>query len=165
LELQQLDRVTLIDFGLCSRYIDDQGQHVPRKQTNIFKGNLVFGSKNAFKGQSLSRRDDLISLAYLLIYLVDGDLLFMQGEGSSEDEPDQATEFKNIGLKKVKMTPEELCITDESRKLLPFISEIYKLSYGEEPNYSKLNFILVKELMLMNMSPSKVYDWNENLFH
>lgn len=66
----------------------------------------MFGSKNAFKGQNLSRRDDLISLAYLLIYLVDGDLIFMQGEGShEEEEPDQATEFKNIGLKKVKMTP------------------------------------------------------------
>jgi hypothetical protein len=125
----------------------------------------VFGSKNAFKGQSLSRRDDLISLAYLLIYLVDGDLLFMQNECGSDEEPDQATEFKNIGLKKVRMTPEELCISAESLKLLPFISEIYKLSYGEVPNYSKLNFILVKELMLMNMSPSKEYDWNENFYH
>ena len=63
------------------------------------------------------------------------------------------------------MAPEELCISDESRKLLPFISEIYKLSYGEEPNYSKLNFILVKELMVMNISPTKQYDWNENLYH
>jgi hypothetical protein len=49
----------------------------------------------------------------------------MRGEGSSDEEPDQASEFKNIGLKKVKMTPEELCASNESRKLLPFISEIY----------------------------------------
>jgi hypothetical protein len=42
------------------------------------------------------------------------------------------------------------------------VQEIYKLSYGEEPNYSKLNFMLVKELMLMNLSPTKEYDWNEN---
>lgn len=49
----------------------------------------------------------------------------MRGEGDSEEELDQATEFKNIGLKKVKMSPEELCTSFESRKLLPFISEIY----------------------------------------
>ena len=68
----------------------------------MFKGNLVFSSKNAFKGQSLSRRDDLISLGYLLIYIMDGDLEFMH----SEEDLSQAEEFKMIGLKKVKMTPE-----------------------------------------------------------
>lgn len=89
--------------------------------------------------------------------------MFMQGEGSnSEEEPDQATEFKNIGVKKVNLTPEELCTSADSRKLLPFISESYRLSFGEEPNYSKLNFMLVKELMLMNMSPSREYDWNKD---
>lgn len=87
----------------------------------------------------------------------------MQSEDDEGDEePDQATEFKNIGVKKVKMTPEQLCVSEESHKLLPFVQEIYKLSYGEEPNYSKLNFMLVKELMLMNLSPTKEYDWNEN---
>ena len=74
----------------------------------MFKGNLVFGSKNAFKGQTLSRRDDLISLAYLILYFVDGDLNFMQSDEEGE-EPTQQEEFKAIGTKKCKMTPEELC--------------------------------------------------------
>jgi hypothetical protein len=37
-----------------------------------FLGNLAFASKNAFIGQTLSRRDDLISLCYLLVSFVVG---------------------------------------------------------------------------------------------
>lgn len=86
--LQQLDRITLIDYGLANAFIDSQGNHLPRKQTQTFKGNLVFGSKNAFKGQTLSRRDDLISLAYLILYLLEGDLNFMQSDTEGSSEPD-----------------------------------------------------------------------------
>ena len=48
-------------------HIDDcHGQFDP---TNLFKGSYMFQSKNAFEGHTLSRRDDIISLIYLLIYL------------------------------------------------------------------------------------------------
>jgi serine/threonine protein kinase len=30
LVMQQLDRLSLIDFGLCTKYRDSQGQHVPK---------------------------------------------------------------------------------------------------------------------------------------
>ena len=99
--LQQLDILTLIDYGLVGKFIDEYGMHKPRVQTKEFKGNLVFASKNAFKGQSLSRRDDLISLGYLLLYLLDGDLNFMMSVNSNDSEPDQQAEFQAIGQMKV----------------------------------------------------------------
>ena len=37
-----------------------------------FKGNLMFTSKNGFEVQTLTRRDDLISIIYLLIFLING---------------------------------------------------------------------------------------------
>ena len=49
----------------------------------FFQGNLIFASKHCFNLVTHSRRDDLISLAYLLLYLIDGDLAFLTKEGSS----------------------------------------------------------------------------------
>lgn len=46
---------------------------------------MIFASKNAFNLFTQSRRDDLMSLCYLLLYLVDGDLKFLQ----QEDEIDE----------------------------------------------------------------------------
>lgn len=47
---------------------------------------MIFASKNAFNLFTQSRRDDLISLCYLLIYIVDGDLAFL----SKDSEVDEA---------------------------------------------------------------------------
>ena len=152
----------MIDFGLSTKYQDENINHLPKQKSTFFKGNLVFGSRNAFRGISLSRRDDLISLADLLLYLIVGDLEYMKDGENEQQSQDQASEFQKIGLKKVTMTPEELCISNESKKIYPFLKEVYGLKYDEEPNYNKLNFILVKELMSENLSPSKEFDWMSN---
>jgi hypothetical protein len=81
---KDLHRVTLIDYGLSSIYIDSEKKHLPQEKSQKFKGNINFASRNAFLGKTLSRRDDLISLCYLLIYLMDGDLSF--GSPNNEDE-------------------------------------------------------------------------------
>jgi hypothetical protein len=151
---------------LCTRYCDKNGKHFEKRQVNSFKGNLIFGSKNAFKGHLLSRRDDLISLAYLLIYIVDGDLEFMKGHCESGDErmSSNSDEFISIGKAKLNMTPKDICPSPESRELLPFVEEIYNLRFDEEPNYNKLSFLLVKILMNSNQVPDDQYEWNQHLF-
>jgi hypothetical protein len=159
MHLQSLHTISIIDYGLCQRYLTDDGQHKPREKNNVFVGNLVFASKNAFKGSSLSRRDDLMSLCYVMLYLLDGDLVFMANEGESSEEFDNQKELQIIGSKKVKMTPEELCVSEESAKLIPFLKEVYALGYYDEPDYNKLRFLLVKELINMDITPDKEYDW------
>ena len=42
-----------------------------------FKGNAIFSSKNAFARITLSRRDDIISIVYLLVYLIDTELTWI----------------------------------------------------------------------------------------
>ena len=41
---------------------------------NKFKGTLNFSSINSMEGYESSRRDDLISIGYMLIYLIKGEL-------------------------------------------------------------------------------------------
>ena len=69
-----LSDIRLIDFGLCTSYLDASGEHIPMSTQSTFFGNIAFGSANAMNFKSVSRRDDLISLSYLLVYMVQGTL-------------------------------------------------------------------------------------------
>ena len=63
--------VTMIDFGFATQYLDeDTEQHIKKKRVDAFRGNVAFASLNQMKFHSTSRRDDLISLFYFLVYLL-----------------------------------------------------------------------------------------------
>ena len=63
--------LSLIDFGSSYRYRDDEGGHIKDSNSEIgCDRNLVFVSKNHFNGTTLTRRDDIISIVYNLIYLM-----------------------------------------------------------------------------------------------
>lgn len=79
-------KINLIDFGLAQKYVDENGQHIPKTKLTCFQGNLIFASKHCFNLTTHSRRDDLISLSYLLLYLIDGDLCFLGQEDENKQE-------------------------------------------------------------------------------
>ena len=63
----------LIDFGFAPRFQDrETGEHLPQVSTELFQGNLIFSSLNQLKFKSLSRRDDLISLGYMMSFMLLG---------------------------------------------------------------------------------------------
>lgn len=66
------EQVYLIDFGTSRRYLDDNGTHI--KPANMFqmRGSANFSSLRTHKGEDASRRDDLESLVYSMIYLDNG---------------------------------------------------------------------------------------------
>lgn len=66
--------VYLVDFGISKSYLDDNFDHVSFKEKVPFVGNYLFASKNAFLEVEQSRRDDLISLCYLLTVLLNGEI-------------------------------------------------------------------------------------------
>eukprot|EP00760_Papus_ankaliazontas_P011462 PhM_4_TR14792/c0_g1_i1/m.48045 len=66
--------VHLIDFGLCSRYVRSNGRHVDIREERPFVGTTRFCSLNVHLGVETSRRDDLESLGYVLMYLYLGGL-------------------------------------------------------------------------------------------
>lgn len=63
-------RARLIDFGLCLNYKDENGKHFEEEKTSGFRGNLEYASTYILDGFLPSRRDDLISLVYILIHLL-----------------------------------------------------------------------------------------------
>ena len=65
-----MDLLYLIDFGLATRFKDDNRSHISKKQLNKFNGNFLFASLNSCRGYNKSRRDDIESAFYVLIYLI-----------------------------------------------------------------------------------------------
>ena len=68
-------KLHLIDFGLSKRYRDRKTkQHIPYVDEKKLTGTARYCSINTHLGAEQSRRDDLESIAYLMIYLVRGKL-------------------------------------------------------------------------------------------
>lgn len=64
----------MIDFGFSRKYRDNDGIHDTGTNSGYFRGSLRFASLNAHAGRQLSRRDDMESLCYMLLYLLTGHL-------------------------------------------------------------------------------------------
>ena len=63
----------LIDFGLATKY-RSIGMHFRHRTLDANVGNPVFASLNAHRRFAVSRRDDLESMLYIMIYLYKGNL-------------------------------------------------------------------------------------------
>ena len=69
------NKVFLIDFGLAKRYIDRKSkQHIPYRDGKGLIGTIRYASINTHLGIELSRRDDMESIGYCLLYFIKGKL-------------------------------------------------------------------------------------------
>ncbi len=117
------NRVFIIDFGLCKSYLID-GKHIPLKKTHNLIGSPTYASINAHKCIELSRRDDLESLGYMLIYFYKG---FLQWQIYDIEN----TSYEISQLKQY-ITNEDMYLP---RVLLNYIQYVRGLAFTETPNY------------------------------
>jgi len=108
MEEMNLHKLRLIDFGLVTRYTDDNGIHIAVLIEDKFKGSMLFASKNAFNFVSTSRRDDFISLVYILVFFLDMDRLKFINRVQNKSKHNK---FRIIKETKLAMGPKELCGT------------------------------------------------------
>lgn len=93
-------------------------------------GNAEMASKNAMNFNSVSRRDDLISLTYLLIYLKKGSLDFINASSASHQ-----SQFHQIRYKKNKMSADDLCASKSTKMFQELVKLIHALKFEERPQY------------------------------
>ena len=67
----QSNRIFLIDFGRAKKYWNKKTKaHIPYRTGNKLLSTPLAASINAHQGVELSRRDDMESLGYLLLYFM-----------------------------------------------------------------------------------------------
>ena len=67
--------VHIIDFGLCKRVVDpDTGLHIPYRADKELAGTPRYASIGAHEGEEQTRRDDLESFVYMMVFLATGTL-------------------------------------------------------------------------------------------
>lgn len=135
-----MDELYCIDFGLAKKYVDNSGNHIPFSKSRRFVGTARYASLAAHEGLELSRRDDLESIGYILVYLFKGRLPW-QGIRHK----DKRKRYKLIEEMKKKETAESLC-KDMPREFLIYLKYVKTLDFDEKPHYTSLKNMFAKLL-------------------
>ena len=82
-----------------------KGRHCEKSRVANFKSNYLFASINAMTFTTTSRKDDLVSLCFLMVYLLNKGKLFGDYKGYSDDE-----KFELFKREKMNLTLDTLCV-------------------------------------------------------
>ncbi|KAF8799930.1 kinase-like protein [Phlegmacium glaucopus] len=143
--------VYIIDFGLSKAFRNPNTYlHIPYNGAQGLVGTATFASIHSHLGFELGRRDDLESLAYILIYFLRGSLLWQGLALKSHDlvvESKQATSAHVLcqGL------PEQLHI---------FLEYSHSLSFDDKPDYNYLYNLFNAPLLRDGFRSDLAFDWN-----
>jgi serine/threonine protein kinase len=123
-------QIYIIDFGFCKTFLNDN-KHIDIKKTNNIIGTNNFASTNAHECNELSRRDDLESLGYMLVYFYLGNLPWK--------------DYSNNEM--IKIMKNNIMNYENIPKIILKYFEIIKcLEFKEAPNYEFLINIFKNEL-------------------
>ncbi|AYU79500.1 casein kinase I / CK1.5 [Leishmania donovani] len=123
----------IIDYGLSKLYWEvKKNSHIPFAEGRPLTGTARYCSTNVHRGFEQSRRDDLESIGFLLIYFLRGNLPW-QGIQAK----DQQIKTIKIGETKMATPLEELC-KGMPKEFLNYCQYCRSLSFTQKPDYDSL---------------------------
>lgn len=146
----------LLDFGLAKKYRSSKNlQQFPFRTGKKLTGTARYASINALSGCSQSRRDDLESVGYVLMYLLRGSLPWQGLKVYGKED-----KYQKI-LQKKKETPVEDLCKGFPAEFSEFIVYVKKLSYTDDPDYNYLRGLLEKIMKDNKYEFDNVWDWSK----
>ena len=147
--------VYLLDFGLAKKYRSSTTlKHYPLINKKKLTGTARYASINALRGYEQSRRDDLESAGYVLMYFLRGSLPWQGIPGKNKDE-----RYKKILQKKEETTAHELC-KDFPEEFEKYIDYTRNMEYEEDPDYERLKEYFKNIIEEKNENFDYIYIWS-----
>jgi len=143
----------VIDFGLAKKYRNAVRQHIPYKEGKNLTGTARYASINAHQGIEQSRRDDLESLGYVLMYFNISQLPWQGLRAANKKQ-----KYERICEKKVSTSPESLC-NGYPEEFRIYISYCRSLKFEDAPDYSYLRQLFKKVFTRFEYTYDNVFDW------
>lgn len=137
------DKIYLIDFGMSKYYVDPVTRtHIEIGFNKKLTGTARYVSINTHKGVEQSRRDDLESLGYVLVFLVKKMLPWIGINAATGKEKNYL-----IGRSKIETKDAELCKDIYGSKyLVRYFRYVKGLAFAEKPDYDFLRSLFDKML-------------------
>jgi serine/threonine protein kinase len=148
------NQVNVIDFGLAKKYRDSKTfQHIPYRENKNLTGTARYASINTHLGIEQSRRDDLESLGYVLMYFCRG---FLPWQGLKAVNKKQ--KYEKISEKKISTAPDLLCKGFAS-EFAHYINYIRSLRFDEKPDYTFLRKLFRDLFVRLGYKYDAIFDW------
>ena len=149
--------LTIIDYGLSYKYIDNNGKHLKINYKTC--GNYFYASNNVLSGGLISRKDDIISLFFIMLKLAGNELPWESKKiNKYVDHPDK--DYK----KKMLKAKENIKYNFINEKNYVFRRILEDINYEESPNYEKYVIWLTEELNnLKNENQEYNFIWQKLL--
>lgn len=147
--------IYVIDLGLAKRYKDQStGEHIPYKDGKSLTGTARYVSVNTHLGIEQSRRDDLESIGFMLMYFNRGSLPWQGIRAKTKRE-----KYDAIKEKKIATTMEALC-AGYPGEFAEYIKYCRKLAFDEEPDYALLHKLFLDLYVKSKYEDDHLFDWN-----
>ena len=152
---KQGNLVYLIDFGLAKQYYDPVSKrHIPYRENKSLTGTARYASVNTHQGIEQSRRDDLESLGYVLMYFNRGSLPWQGLKALNKRQ-----KYEKIREKKLATSIEELC-QGYPAEFASYLHICRGYKFDESPNYDQLRGIMKRLSGKGDFKYDFVFDWN-----
>ncbi|XP_060523044.1 casein kinase I-like isoform X2 [Cylas formicarius] len=147
--------VYIIDFGLAKKYRDGRTHlHIPYKENKNLTGTARYASINTHLGIEQSRRDDLESLGYVLMYFNRGSLPWQGLKAATKRQ-----KYERISEKKMSTPIDELC-KGYPIEFPTYLNYCRQLRFEERPDYSYLRQLFRTLFHRQGFTYDYVFDWN-----
>lgn len=152
------NNINVIDFGLCKPFKTHENKHIPFSSKKKLIGTIRYTSINSHMGNEHSRRDDLESIGYILIYFLKGALPW-QGLGNGQQNLTKEDKYRLIYNCKKTITNEKLC-EDIPEEFLTYMNYVKSLDFEEKPNYNMLYKLFMSLFKKNGFEYDGIYDWS-----
>ncbi|TQS38683.1 hypothetical protein Golomagni_00807 [Golovinomyces magnicellulatus] len=148
------NQVNVIDFGLAKKYRDPKTHfHIAYRENKNLTGTARYASINTHLGVEQSRRDDMESLGYVMLYFCRGSLPWQGLKAATKKQ-----KYDRIMERKM-TTPTELLCRGFPHEFAVYLNYTRSLRFDDKPDYSYLRKIFRDLFIREGFLYDYVFDW------